>query len=157
MLVNAKMQVQAEFSPGGVHVEELPAASPDEDEHDGDEDNGDEDNGDDPDHHVGEDRRFLLRRVVVFLLRVLFFLPRLCQALVVRHFGFVLELPLNWWNCGLVVLVIGLVFPTMTYPLAAICRLVLGTLYPAYESYKAVRTKNVREYVRRPPLSYLSD
>jgi len=25
--------------------------------------------------------------------------------------------------------------------------LVLGTLYPAYASYKAVKTKNVKEYV----------
>lgn len=29
------------------------------------------------------------------------------------------------------------------------CRLVLGTLYPAYASYKAVKTKNVKEYVSR--------
>ncbi|GLD70222.1 receptor expression-enhancing protein 3 isoform X1 [Lates japonicus] len=28
------------------------------------------------------------------------------------------------------------------------CRLVFGTLYPAYYSYKAVKTKNVKEYVR---------
>lgn len=28
-------------------------------------------------------------------------------------------------------------------------RLVFGTLYPAYASYKAVRTKNVKEYVRK--------
>ena len=30
-----------------------------------------------------------------------------------------------------------------------VCRLVFGTLYPAYKSYKAVRTKNVKEYVSR--------
>lgn len=28
-----------------------------------------------------------------------------------------------------------------------LCRLVFGTLYPAYYSYKAVKTKNVKEYV----------
>lgn len=28
-----------------------------------------------------------------------------------------------------------------------IFRLVFGTLYPAYASYKAVRTKNIKEYV----------
>ncbi|XP_060068468.1 receptor expression-enhancing protein 2-like isoform X2 [Ylistrum balloti] len=32
--------------------------------------------------------------------------------------------------------------------LYTICRLVCGTLYPAYASYKAIRTKNVKEYVK---------
>lgn len=29
-----------------------------------------------------------------------------------------------------------------------VCSLVFGILYPAYNSYKAIRTKNVKEYVR---------
>ena len=45
---------------------------------------------------------------------------------------------LAFWICPL---------PNMTYPLFSILRLVLGTLYPAYASYKAVRTKDVKEYV----------
>merc|ERR1711860_414691 len=44
--------------------------------------------------------------------------------------------------------------PDMTYPLFAILRLVLGTLYPAYASFKAVRTKNVREYVSKHYILY---
>ncbi|XP_023707717.1 uncharacterized protein LOC111864597 isoform X2 [Cryptotermes secundus] len=36
----------------------------------------------------------------------------------------------------------------MIYMLYPLFRLVFGTLYPAYASYKAVRTKNVKEYVK---------
>ena len=46
--------------------------------------------------------------------------------------------------------IVGLKFLiNMTYPLFSILRLVLGTLYPAYASYKAVRTKDVKEYVSK--------
>lgn len=66
------------------------------------------------------------------------------------------DLRFTWWNLSAVTLAIGVLIPSMTYPLYAACRLVFGTLYPAYASYKAVRTKNVREYVSitAAPLSY---
>lgn len=61
----------------------------------------------------------------------------------------------SFWNFGVLAVTIGLFAPKMlsylvVYPF---CRLIFGTLYPAYASYKAVRTKNLKEYVST--LSYL--
>ncbi|XP_064631764.1 receptor expression-enhancing protein 2-like isoform X3 [Lineus longissimus] len=54
----------------------------------------------------------------------------------VAHSGMVLETYIDWYRSVMVLLIY------------TFCRLVFGTLYPAYSSYKAVKTKNVKEYVR---------
>ncbi|KAL6446475.1 hypothetical protein ACFW04_001201 [Cataglyphis niger] len=67
-----------------------------------------------------------------------------------RHWlqKFPIRMTLN--NVGLLTVLLAIMSPrsliyTLVYP---IFRLVFGTLYPAYASYKAVRTKNVKEYVK---------
>lgn len=36
---------------------------------------------------------------------------------------------------------------SLFFPLSCLCRLIFGTLYPAYYSYKAVKSKDIKEYV----------
>lgn len=51
------------------------------------------------------------------------------------------------WNTFVLVSVITLRMFSLTLLLCFFCSLAFGTLYPAYSSYKAVKTKNVKEYV----------
>ena len=76
-------------------------------------------------------------KVLVWLANNLHGLIEICAL---YQLGGLLCIALVFWICPL---------PDMTYPLFSILRLVLGTLYPAYASYKAVRTKDVKEYVSK--------
>ena len=60
-----------------------------------------------------------------------------------------LPIKMTLGNIGAFALFFAILMPkTFTYVITyPIFRLVLGNLYPAYSSYKAVRTKNVKEYV----------
>jgi len=77
-------------------------------------------------------------KVLVWLANNLQGLIEICAL---YQLGGLIGIALVFWFCPKFV-------KNMTYPLFSILRLVLGTLYPAYASYKAVRTKDVKEYVK---------
>lgn len=51
------------------------------------------------------------------------------------------------WKTYLMIFLIPIIF-SFSDVWKKYCSLVFGILYPAYSSYKAIRTKNVKEYVR---------
>jgi|688.fasta_scaffold1357373_1 hypothetical protein len=60
------------------------------------------------------------------------------------------ELLFNTWDLSFVTLpgyVVCMAFPSSACLIVSFYRLLLGTLYPAYSSYKAIRNKDVDEYV----------
>ncbi|XP_047369872.1 uncharacterized protein LOC124957152 isoform X3 [Vespa velutina] len=91
------------------------------------------------DNNIDEDLQIIaLRRKIIHLMNW-------AQRFVDR-----LPVQMTLSNLGILAVFLAIVLPkSLTYILLyPIFRLVFGTLYPAYASYKAVRTQNVKEYVK---------
>ncbi|XP_046386725.1 uncharacterized protein LOC124156305 isoform X1 [Ischnura elegans] len=59
-----------------------------------------------------------------------------------------LRCPVTMANLSVLCALLCLMCPVVAHTAFSVYRLVFGTLYPAYASYKAVRSRDVREYVK---------